>query len=227
MSDDHHTASDIVYEALLADLRSRVWSADSRLKTTDLAQRYGAASGAVREALIRLSAEGFVVNFPQRGFRTIAGSEQSIWEQANFRVAIEVEAARLSIERGDLAWEANLSAAHHRLSHLEARLPKLGAYDDETLKLWSDADLAFHEALIAACGSSVLITQQRYAFIRFRLHLTSIAEHWGFRGAALVQEHAAILDAALNRDADACAAAIRAHFDYYPNTINARASAAE
>lgn len=222
MSDDVGKASDPVYEALLRDLMRGEWADDVRLKASDLADRYDATSGAVREALLRLAAEGFVRNPPHRGFRTISSDPHSLWERANLRIALETEGARQSIEKGDLAWEANLSAAHHRLTHMETRLRDDRDRTPDSLALWSMADLGFHEALISACGSDLLMAEQRRAFMAFRLHLNSLEDDWGFRGADLVNEHGAILDAALNRDAAACEAAIRAHFDFYPETLKTR-----
>lgn len=219
MSSEHSTAYDHVHAALLEDLRRGTWPADSRLKVAELASRYGTAPGVVREALIRLSAECYIAAYPQRGFRTIAGSVQSVWEHATLRSAIEIEGTRLAIARGGLSWEADLAAAHHRLSHLESRLRRMAQPDAETLMVWSDADLAFHTALIAACGSGVLIEAQRAAFLRFRLHMSSVDATSGFRGADLIDEHAAILQAALDRDAEACAKAIRVHLSHYPERL--------
>ncbi|MEM7670412.1 MAG: GntR family transcriptional regulator, partial [Pseudomonadota bacterium] len=110
MMDEPSTAADLAYDAILRDLLERAWPVDARLKSTELAGRYGQASGAVREALIRLAAQGFVWSYPQLGFRTIKGTTRSVSEHAGLRVAVEVEAARLSILYGDLAWEADLTA---------------------------------------------------------------------------------------------------------------------
>jgi len=226
MQGEHVTAGDHIYTALLDDLRRGVWPAGSRLKSNELAERYGAAVGVVREALIRLSAERYIQTYPQRGFRTVAGTADSIRDQASFRIAIEVEGARLSIERGGLHWEADLSAAHHRLSHLETRMRRIARPDIDQVMVWSDADLAFHAALIAACGSGVLLEAQRRAFIQFRLHLSSVTASSGFRVGGLVEEHAAILQAALDRDTEACSGAIRTHLMHYPEQLLEAASPA-
>lgn len=220
--DETTTASDLAFAAILRDLVEKAWPVDARLKHSDLARKYRITPGAVREALIRLAAKEFVLNYPQRGFRTIRGTARSVSEHARLRVLIEVEAARLSIAQGDLEWEANLAAAHHRLSHLETRLGRMENPSLEELRIWTEAELGFHGALSAACDSAVLIQAQRDAFVRFRLHLVSVYPGWGFRGADSVREHERILDAALARDADACAAAIRTHFEHFPKELAAR-----
>lgn len=225
--DETSTASDLAYETILRDLVEKAWPVDARLKPAELTERYQMAPGVLREALIRLSAKGFVLNYPQRGFRTIKGTTRSVSEHAQLRVLIEIEAARLAIERGDLEWEANLAASHHRLSHLETRLGRMENPSLDELRIWTEAELGFHGALIAACDSSVLLQAQRDAFIRFRLHLVSVYSGWGFRGAESVREHEAILTAALSRDAEACAAAIRTHFEHFPNELAALEREAE
>ena len=213
---------DIPDSAILRDLVERVWPAATRLKPSELAPRYKMATSAVRESLIRLAAMGFVDNPAQRGFWTIEGTPESVSEHAGLRTAIEVEAARMSIERGDLSWEGDLAAAHHRLSHLEGRMTNLQNPSVEELRIWTHAEHEFHGALSAACGSGVLIAAQRDAFIRFRLHLVSVYPGWGFRGEVSVREHEAIVTAALNRDAGACAAAIRTHFAHFPTVLDGK-----
>lgn len=222
MTDEANTASVLAYEAILRDLVEKAWPVDTRLKPSDLAERYQLASGAVREALIRLAAKGFVINYPQRGFRTLQGTTRSVSEHARLRGIVEIEAARLSIENGDLQWEANMAACHHRLTHLETRLGTMENPSLEELRIWTKAELSFHGALIEACDSEVLIQAQRDAFVLFRLHLVSVYPGWGFRGADSVREHEEILYAALARDPEACAAAIRKHFEHFPKELATR-----
>lgn len=204
---------------MLRDLVERVWPPGARLKPSEIAPRYEMAPSAARESLIRLAAMGFVENPAKRGFRTIKGTPESVSDHAGLRTAIEIEAARLSIENGDLAWEGDLAAAHHRLSHLEGRMTDLQNLSIEELRIWTQAEHEFHGALSSACGSPVLIEAQRDAFTRFRLHLVSVYPGWGFRGEESVREHQEIVTAALNRDSAACATAIRKHFAHFPKSL--------
>lgn len=203
-----------VYGALRSDLVSGRWQAGEKLMPRLLAPGYHCAPGVLREALLRLASEGFVENAVQRGFRVVSPTPNSVWEIAHFRVLVETEGARLSIRNGDVTWEANLTAAHHRLTHLELRLRGTEASPEKT-QLWSGYDRAFHEALIAACGSSLLKAQHRAAFDRFKQHVIAQDTTLGYRGEELVQEHTGILAAALDRDPDACAQALRRHFETF------------
>lgn len=193
-----------------------------KLMPRRLAPLYAASAATVREALLRLAAEGFVDSAPQRGFRAVRPSAGTVWEIAHFRIMLESEGARLSIERGGMEWEANLTAAHHRLSHLEARM-RGEAIDPARLRFWSGCDRAFHEALIAECGSHRLIAQHRTVFDQFKQHVIARDPLLGFRGVGLVREHSDILRSALDRDPSACAAALRRHFEGYRWSRNAAA----
>ena len=49
-------------------------------------------------------------------------SPEDMIEIANLRVLLECHAAKLSVEKGDEDWEANLVAAHHKLHRMEKRM---------------------------------------------------------------------------------------------------------
>ncbi|MEM8751337.1 MAG: GntR family transcriptional regulator [Pseudomonadota bacterium] len=203
-----------VYEALRGDLARGRFAPGGRLAPKALAARYDCTPGVAREALIRLAAEGFVDSAAQRGFRAVRPTPASVWEIAHFRILIETEGARLSILHGDMAWEANLTGAHSRLTHMERRL-RGRAPAGEDRRLWSAYDRAFHEALIEACGSTLLRARHHEIYDRFKQHVIAQDPTLGFRGEALVREHTDILDAALARDPVACAAALQRHFEIY------------
>ncbi|MEM7545595.1 MAG: GntR family transcriptional regulator [Pseudomonadota bacterium] len=203
-----------VYQRLRTDLVSGVLPPGGKLKPQILAHGYAASPAALREALLRLASEGFVTSAPQRGFSAARPNPETVWEIAHFRILIETEGARLSILHGDVRWEANLLAAHHRLSHLEGHL-RGGKEIEENLRLWSSYDRAFHEALIGACGSDLLKDQHRISFDRFKQHVIAQDATLGFRGEELVREHGDILTSALDRDPLACAKALRLHFETY------------
>ena len=199
---------------LREDLIFGTWKPGERLRPQALRERYDTTSGTLREALIRLAGEGLVEMEEQRGFSTMRPTPETFHQVRHLRLLIECEGARLSILRGDLEWEADLNAAHHRLAHIEHRMRDA---DDlaEHIQMWSRHDQAFHEALMAACGSDLLKREHERVYERFRMHVVAELQQWGFRGALNVEEHGAILAAALDRDAAACAAALDAHLAIY------------
>lgn len=195
------------------DLRSRLVSAQfdpgMKLRPEQLRADYGCAAATLRECLFRLSCEGFVDFVDQKGFSVPQTSHELLGELARVRILIEQEGVTLSIDRGDIEWEASLAAAHHKLAHIEGRMRQ-----SEDLRpflaLWGEAEWRFHELLSAASGSRILREAHRTYFDRYRQHLVSERHGFGFR-RGIVREHKAILDAALARDAELCRQRIRDH----------------
>lgn len=187
---------------IIADLRSRLTNGlldhGSRLKPEQLRVDYGCSASTIREALFRLSTEGLVEFRDQRGFRVPETSEDLQHELTHLRILLEREGACLSIAQGGVAWEAQLSAAHHKLSHIEMRVRNIGD-PRPLLPLLSAAELEFHQTLISACGSATLLRTHWLIYHQFRQQLVTAKRKFGFV-AANVTEHKAILDAAIARD---------------------------
>lgn len=172
-------------------------SADERLKIRDLAEELGISPGAVREALSRLVAERLVISRDQKGFIVTPLKIEDLNDLTDLRCEIEGIALRRSVERGGLEWEANVIAAAHRLRGTEQFVP---GTDRVLHQGWADLHSAFHTALISACGSERLIAlhldlfEQSARYQRVAVYVGSNRD-----GAA---EHQALVDAALERDAD-------------------------
>lgn len=182
-----------------------------RLKPADLAGEYGVSANTVRDVLMRLSLGGLVEFEDQRGFRASHTSVEKRRDITRFRILLENEGARLSMEAGGLEWEAQLSAAHHKLSHIERQIER--AEDVEPLMgLWSDAEKGFHQTLISACGSDILSETYARVYAQFRQQMVGIDRDFGSNYFnAIIIEHRAILDAALARDFERCRRAIFDH----------------
>lgn len=200
-----------IYDDLHARLVSAGFSPGERLKPTDLQGEYACSANRLREVLLRLSKVGLVEFEMQRGFRASASTPAIRSDVTRFRILLETEGATLSIRNGGTDWEANLTAAHARLSHIETRLIR-EIPDSGDLRLWNGAEQAFHMTLIAACNSPMLIESYRDVYARFRQQNVAIKRDFGedyFR--SIIREHQGILDAALARDPDAMAQAIYDH----------------
>src|SRR5215813_9999467 len=111
------------YEGVRADLLACRILPGSRLKIQDLCTRFSVSLGAVREALSRLTSEGFVIAEPQRGFRAAPISVADLRDLTMVRIAIEGLCVRRAIAVGTVDWEARLVAAFHRLSRTPERAP--------------------------------------------------------------------------------------------------------
>ncbi len=183
-----------------------------KLKPDVLKTQYGCAVSTMREVLVRLAGEGFVRFEDQRGFWVREISPDYLRDLTQTRVLLEREGARLSIGSGGLDWEAQLTAAHHKLAHVEG---KMRVDPSSNFNMWRQCDWEFHETLLSACNSRILRGIHRNLFDQFRLVVYAESEAYGFRGKEIIDEHAAILEAALARDVDACTKAIEDHISVY------------
>ncbi|MFE0876997.1 GntR family transcriptional regulator [Streptomyces smyrnaeus] len=197
-------------EQVHAQLRDAIMRGDhapgDALKPQDLAKEQGVSLAVVREALVRLAGDGLADRLPNRGFAVPAFSDRRWQEIAEARRAVEPVMLRMSIERGDLDWEARVRAAHHRLARTPAYVPEEGAYYSGA---WSEAHRVFHRTLLEGCGNPVLLE----TFDRMWT-ASELARRWSAHrdpardGAA---EHRGLEEAALARDADTAAALLAQH----------------
>jgi len=177
----------------------------ARLHLEALGEQYGVSLSPVREALLRLVAEGFVVAEDQRGFRVVDASIKKLVEVSALRAHMEPFALQHAIELGDVAWEERLVAVFHRLTRIEQRDGFVPFLDE-----WEQTHREFHLCLVSGCDMP-MVTQfcsmlhdqsdrYRRLFLKERPPQRNVA-----------QEHAGIVDAVLARDAARAGELLRAH----------------
>ena len=197
-----------VYDRLRAAVLGGRYQPGERLRPVDLAAEYAVGAGVVREALTRLAEQRLLVAEPNRGYRVMSVSAEQISELVELRRVNECAALRLSVERGDLAWEGRVLAAHH---HVTA----LGLDDDRDA--WSLAHKDFHQALIAGCGNTRLVGLCEELFLESELYRRWSGEvlardvHGEHGPKERSDEHLALRNAALTRDADRAVALHEEH----------------
>jgi DNA-binding GntR family transcriptional regulator len=207
-----HADQASIRDSIRSRLAAGELSPGAKLKPDELRRDYGCSASMMREVLFRLACGGYVLFEEQRGFRVPAASFERLLEIAHMRVLIECDAAALSIARGNMEWEARLNAAHHKLAHVEVRMRDTDRLR-ELVPIWTLSDWEFHETLVSACGSKLLQETLHALFYQYRQQLAGQTPNYGHRKGT-VDEHKAILDAALSRDPVRCAEAIRSHFGF-------------
>jgi DNA-binding GntR family transcriptional regulator len=204
---NEETPGEAAYRRIRADVVLGRLAPGRKLGLDGLRAIYGVAIGTLREALFRLASEGLVVAEGQRGFAVAPVSPEDFREVAELRLLLECHAVADSFAAGDLDWEGQVVAAHHKLSTLERRL--LAREPADTTQ-WKRYDREFHQALIAACGSGTLLETYAAAYDRFlRYQMVAVV----FRGTIAADQHAALLDCALARDAARAQAILRDHVE--------------
>lgn len=195
------------YQRIKRDIIFGALAPGSKLKLDGLRERYHASMSTLRETLNRLASEGFVDALDQRGFFVTPVSREDLIEIAKLRVLLECHALRLSIENGDTDWEGNLVAAHHKLHLMERRML---AGDKSQTEDWKRYDWEFHLALIEACGSRNLLSLHSVLYDKYLRYQMLVLT---YRGEEAVREHKQVFEAALARDVETAADALRVHIE--------------
>ncbi len=166
-----------------------------KLKLDNLKSDYGPSVSTLREILNRLSSERLVLAEGQKGFEVAPVSATNLREIAALRQMLECHALEQSFRSGDMEWEGRVVAAHHRLARMEARMAE---GDTSCTEQWKQYDWQFHQALISACGSKMLVETHAAVFDKYlRYQMLALS----YRGDVAAREHALLLECAMRRDA--------------------------
>lgn len=190
------------YQTLRNEIITGRLAPGERLKVETLKENYGTGASPVREALSLLTSDQLVERLDQRGFRVAKTSSAQFQEILNLRCNLEDLALRRSIENGDQAWEELLVLSHHYLARA----------DREAIENFEECHKNFHMTLLGACGSPILLRfcDQLYDLnVRYRF-LAGTSK--SYKSRDVEAEHRAILDAAVNRDAELAAKLLIEHY---------------
>ena len=204
------TLASSVYDMMRQDILKGDLPPGEKLRVEYLRDRYGVGASPIREALNRLSVDGVVVRVDQKGFRVAEVSVAELDELIKTRCWLEETAIRESIAAGDDAWEERLVLAFHRLSKTPRSADQVTYAMDPD---WEVLHRAFHLALIGACGSRWLIS--------YCEQLNDLADRYrqlaAYPRRNELDEHKAIMDAAVNRKPDD---AVEVLVDHYRRTAD-------
>ena len=185
-----------IAQRLREDVMAGRYLPGAKVRLEDIRQAFGVSWSPIREAVTRLVSEGLMVVDSQKGYRVAPATRAELEEAIRLRVLLETQALRLAISLGGDAWEAQLLAAHHRLSKLESQ--RISSQETEQWEAWHGA---FHAALTQPCQSPILV--------QFCQQLNT--RHDVDRDVA--REHRLITDAALERDADTACRLLSDHIE--------------
>jgi DNA-binding GntR family transcriptional regulator len=199
------TISEQAYARIRADIIFGRLRPTQKLKLEKLRETYGASVSTLREILNRLASEELVVAEGQRGFEVASVSVSNLREIADLRLLLESHAMAQSFEAGNVEWEGRVVASHYKLAALETRMNN---GDFSLTETWKRYDWEFHQALISACGSRVLMDTHAAVFDKYlRYQMIALS----FRGDIAVGEHEQLLQCALRRDAGKARSILEAH----------------
>jgi GntR family transcriptional regulator, transcriptional repressor for pyruvate dehydrogenase complex len=210
--------SDSVYDNLRSRISTGDWPEGTRIPSEiELAAAFGVSRPVIREALIRLRAEGAIGSKRGSGSLVLAGGPNDASNNSykpienvadlihafEFRLSVECDAAAVAAMRATPEQLAAVKAAHAAFSE---------KIDNET---FGDLDLSFHVAIAKATGNQMFETTlaMLHSQIIFGMRLTgefrSVSD--GSRVEVVQREHQLIVDAIAARDSNAAYKAMREH----------------
>ena len=172
-----------------------------RLDERQLTAALGVSRTPIREALSLLEQEGFIRTVPRRGIYIIRKSKREIIEMIQMWAALESMAARLATLN---ASDEEIAKLRHLFDEFQSSPPS------EHLGEYSDANIAFHTAVIAVGGSQALIDATRNLLIHVRAIRRATIGHDN-RAERSIVDHLRIIEALERRDTEAAERLTRQH----------------
>ncbi|MCM2578030.1 GntR family transcriptional regulator [Streptomyces meridianus] len=203
-------AAERVYTHVKQAVLERRYEGGTLLTEGDLAEAVGVSRTPVREALLRLEAEGLLQLYPKKGALVLPVSAQEIGDVVETRLLVEEHAAR------KLAPAPPQLIA--RLEELLDEQRRHAAAGD--LAAVSVSDRCFHAEIVRSAGNRIL--ERLYDQLRDRQLRMGVAVMHAHpdRIAKNVAEHAEILEALRTGDAEAAAAAVHQHVGWVRNLVS-------
>ena len=170
-----------------------------RLDERRLSEELGVSRTPIREAMTLLEQEGFVRTRPRRGIFVVRKTKREIVEIITVMAALEGMAARLAAERASTKEIAGLHRLMDRFCNGGERLAE-----------YSDANIAFHQAIIRMSGCALLGEMTENLFIHMRA-IRKITIHQDDRATRSIVDHMRIIEALERRDPDLAERLAREH----------------
>ncbi|MCA1452627.1 GntR family transcriptional regulator [Bradyrhizobium sp. BRP22] len=205
-------SSEHAYRALMQEIVSFTLVPGEDLDEATLVGRFGVSRTPVREALVRLAAEGLVQLVPNRGARVAPMGWNDIREHLEaFDVSQRLVTRWAAIRRTD---------EQVAKMDLERKAFEIAFRQDNSVEML-DANFRFHAVIGAACRNSLLqrfYIQQLTADLRIaRLAMTSecFPTERSYRShvSQIVREHRELVEAIRERDGDRAEELARSHAD--------------
>src|SRR6201987_1253153 len=172
-----------------------------RLDERQLSQALGVSRTPIREALTLLEQEGFLRTVPRRGVFIVRKTKKQIIEMIEMWAALESMAARLATLH---ASDEDIGALRHMFDEFRNSTPA------EHIEEYSDANIAFHQAIIGLSGSHLMGTTIENVLLHVRaIRRMTIAQ--SDRAARSIVDHMRIIEALERRDTELAERLVRQH----------------
>jgi DNA-binding GntR family transcriptional regulator len=172
-----------------------------RLDERQLSQALGVSRTPIREAMTLLEQEGFLRTLPRRGVFIIRKTKREIVEMVQVWAALESMAARLATQR---ASDTEIARLRAMMADFQVARP------DEHMDEYSDANIAFHQAIIAMGGCDLIgdITKNLFLHVRAIRKVTISQDN---RASRSIVDHMRIIEALESRNTELAESLVRRH----------------
>ncbi|MDB5399404.1 MAG: hypothetical protein QOD93_1989 [Acetobacteraceae bacterium] len=171
-----------------------------RLDERQLAEDLGVSRTPIREALTVLEQEGFVRSVPRRGVYVVRKTKREIIEMIVVWAAIESMAAGLAAAR----------VTQDQLTQLRKLFSEFEADPISRVDEYSQANMAFHKAIIRLGGCELMTEVTENLFIHMRA-VRAITMRHSDRASRSVRDHSRIVMALEQGDAELAERLVREH----------------
>jgi DNA-binding GntR family transcriptional regulator len=172
-----------------------------RLDERQLSQALGVSRTPIREAMTLLEQEGFLRTLPRRGVFIIRKTKREIVEMIQVWAALESMAAGLATQR---ASDKEIAGLRAMMADFQVARP------DEHMDEYSDANIAFHQAIIAMGGCDLIadITENLFLHVRAIRKVTISQDN---RASRSIVDHMRIIEALEARNTELAESLVRRH----------------
>jgi len=172
-----------------------------RLDERQLSQDLGVSRTPIREAMSLLEQEGFVRTVPRRGIFVVRKTKAEIIEMIYIWAALESMSARLATQR---ASDEAIASLRKLFVGFESSHPK------EHMDEYSEANVAFHQAIIRLGGCKMIDEITKNLFIHMRaIRQSTIGQD--NRTDRSMMDHLAIIEALERRETEKAERLVRQH----------------
>ena len=206
------TTPDLIAESLREEILRGTIPPGQPLRQEELAERFGVSRLPVRDALLRLEAQGLVEVFPNRGAFVVSLSLDEVREIYELRILLEGDMIEHAVPR--------MTADDWRRIEVAQEVSVRSAGRPE----WADGDWQFHRALYLPAGRSrqlAMIDTLRGTVARYWNAYSALPA----RTAEWLADHEAILEACRARAAAAARRRLGDHLRRASELVLARLDA--
>lgn len=172
-----------------------------RLDERQLSQALGVSRTPIREAMTLLEQEGFLRTVPRRGIFIIRKTKREIVEMIQMWAALESMAARLATLHAN---DKDIARLRHMFDEFQNSPPS------EHIAEYSDANIAFHQAIIGLGGSQIIADTAKNLFLHVR-GIRKVTISQSDRAARSIVDHLNIIEALEARDTELAERLVREH----------------